>query len=501
MSTRRAVVLVGVLLLAAGLAVLPAWADSQVRIVRLSLVTGPVQLDRATGQGFEKAITNMPITQGMKLRTDGNSRAEVEFEDGTTLRLASNAEVEFPELALRSDGGRVSQVRVDGGTVYFDVHRKKNDDFRLAFGTQEIALDRNVHFRLDLTNQDAQIAVFKGELVLKGPAKEAKVKKNETLTLDLSDAKYELAKGISPMGSDAWDANRLEYHEYYASNYGRSPYYYGRSDLNYYGAWGYMPGYGNVWRPFGVGYGWDPFANGYWSWYPGFGYTFVSGYPWGWSPYRYGSWVFVGGYGWCWRPGGWNNWYTTPPVYNPPPSYVPPRPPTAAPGAGAPVPPTVIVTRGTGPKRFPDPDGVLGSGRTPGLPRTDAMGSSPQPAPVHSMTSAPVTSTAPAAAPYRGRTVPGPNGPVPVMRSPRMRDPDSAFPGSRGEGMTMPRGARGQGVERPSYHGGGPAAATAPRMSAPPISAPAPRMSAPEPRMSAPAPHPPSRGETKSIPK
>ena len=69
MTTRRVVIAVSVLLAAALVYAPSASADSQARIVRLSLVDGPVQIDR--GQGFEKAITNMPITQGMQLSTAG----------------------------------------------------------------------------------------------------------------------------------------------------------------------------------------------------------------------------------------------------------------------------------------------------------------------------------------------------------------------------------------------------------------------------------------------
>jgi hypothetical protein len=498
MSTRRAVVAISVLLLAAGLAVLPAWADSQVRIVRLSLVNGPVQIDRATGQGFEKAISNMPITQGMRLRTDGNSRAEVEFEDGTTLRMIPGAEVEFPQLALRSDGGRVSLVRVETGTVYFNVRHKRDDDFRLAFSTQEIALDRSVRFRVDLNGGEAQIAVFQGEMMLKGPVESAKIKKNETLTLDLGDgSKYELAKGIAPMDSDSWDANRVKYLDYYASaNYGRSPYSYGRSDLNYYGSWAYVRGYGDVWRPFGAGYGWDPFGNGYWSYYPGWGYTFVSGYPWGWSPYRYGSWVFVNSVGWCWRPGGWNNWSVVTPVYNAPPTYVPPQPPVVAPGGGTPA-PTVIVTRGPG-RKTPDPDGFLGgpAGDAPWRPAGGSISRMPGGPASAAVPGTPAATGQVVTERPRGRSVPGPNGPV--MRS-RLPDPDSAFRGAAREPgfHRYDRVDRVEGARGPAYRGAGPSSspAAAPRISAP-AAPPPPRMSAPSP-----APHPVSRGETKEIPK
>jgi hypothetical protein len=76
-----------------------------------------------------------------------------------------------------------------------------------------------------------------------------------------------------------------------------------------------------------VNYGWDPFSNGYWSYAPGFGYTWVSSYPWGWMPYRYGRWVFINNRGWCWAPGGWNRWYSRPRWTHAPPGFHAPIPP------------------------------------------------------------------------------------------------------------------------------------------------------------------------------
>src|ERR1043165_8759382 len=184
------------LFLVAGFMFAPnAFADSQVRIVRLSLVEGSVQVDR--GQGPEKAIMNMPVTQGMKLETGDEGRAEIEFENGTTLRLAPQTNAEFPELSLRSSGTRVTAVQVNSGTAYFNIHHK-DDDFHVLFAGREINVDHSVHFRLDLANGKPEVAVFNGELELKGD-KNVKVKKNETLALDGSDAgRYDLAKNISP---------------------------------------------------------------------------------------------------------------------------------------------------------------------------------------------------------------------------------------------------------------------------------------------------------------
>ena len=84
MATRRVVMSLLLVLLAALVFAPLGRADSQARIVRLSLVDGPVQIDR--GQGFEKAIMNMPITQGMKLSTAADARAEVELQAQRVLR-------------------------------------------------------------------------------------------------------------------------------------------------------------------------------------------------------------------------------------------------------------------------------------------------------------------------------------------------------------------------------------------------------------------------------
>src|ERR1700735_4275857 len=77
----------------------PVSGNSKVRIIRLSEIKGDVKFDRNTGVGFESAITNLPVTEGDKLKT-GNGVAEIEFEDNSTLRVAQNSVVEFPLLEL-----------------------------------------------------------------------------------------------------------------------------------------------------------------------------------------------------------------------------------------------------------------------------------------------------------------------------------------------------------------------------------------------------------------
>src|SRR5438067_11148699 len=97
---------------ACALLALPALADSQARIVRLSDVQGSVQIDKNTGMGFENAFLNLPITQGAQVKTHDRARAEIEFEDGSTLRLTPNTTVQFSTLGLSDAGKRISVINL-----------------------------------------------------------------------------------------------------------------------------------------------------------------------------------------------------------------------------------------------------------------------------------------------------------------------------------------------------------------------------------------------------
>jgi FecR protein len=320
----------------------PSFADSQVRIVRLSTVEGNVQIDRNLGQGFERAFLNLPITQGTKLRIKGEGRAEIEFEDGSTLRIASNTQVEFPQLSLLESGSKSSSVNMTTGTAYVNFAGAKDDQLTLMFSHEKVLLNHAAHLRLDQGNGAAALAVFKGDIQVDAPSGPVAVSKNHTASFDLrNDDKSSVARDIETSPFDAWDKSQDQYHQRYtttASNTS-SPYAYGSTDMAYYGNFFNAPGYGTMWQPYFVGAGWDPFMDGAWAFSPGMGYGWVSAYPWGWTPYHYGSWMFVPSYGWAWQPGGAWSAFSVPRVLNAPRNFVTPQAPT---GAGK----TIIVNRG-----------------------------------------------------------------------------------------------------------------------------------------------------------
>lgn len=370
-STNRSVILAFFLSL---LFLVPmSWADSHVRIVRVSALDGDVQVDRGDGQGFDKAILNMPIVNSSRAWTRNDGQAEIEFEDGSTIRLAPNTIVNFDDLSLTSSGDRITKLTLQDGTAYFDLNHHQHDVFELAVGHHTFEPLHATHFRVQVDGTGTNIAVFKGDMrMTSATLAEVEVRKGETLTLDNSDPdRYFLAKNIEDAPYDDWDKERRDYRYHYAAqSQAPSGVNYGLADLNYYGGFANIPGCGNCWRPYSAAPGWDPFLDGSWIYYPSAGWTFVSAYPWGWTPYRYGEWVSVPGYGYCWRPGGtWRNWSPAPVVATtrgtPAPHPVPAPPIRPAGGGNSGV---IAVGRGPntgngGPRGFVDDDMPRGPGR------------------------------------------------------------------------------------------------------------------------------------------
>ncbi len=307
-------------------------ANSKVRIVRLSESKGEVQLDRMTGKGFEGAMANLPIIEGAKLKT-GTGVAEVEFEDNSTVRVAPNSMIEFTQLELTPSGAKVSGINVLQGMVYVSLMNTKGNEFTVTAGTEKINLPPDSHVRLQLTKDQAQLAVMHGDVMVQGEGAPTQVGKNKTMSFSLAgQSEPVIAKNVTDDQLDDWDHQAVQYHKNYANatSYGGLPYSYGVNDMNYYGSFGSGCGM-SMWRPYFASASWDPYSSGAWAYYQNTGYSWVSPYPWGWTPYHYGSWAFCPGVGWGWQPGGaWmglaNNSFTSVPTRPHPPAYAPQHP-------------------------------------------------------------------------------------------------------------------------------------------------------------------------------
>ncbi|HEX4154991.1 MAG TPA: FecR domain-containing protein [Acidobacteriaceae bacterium] len=96
-------------------------------IVRLSVVQGDVRITRGkqdeklTGNTWEQAVVGTPLQSGFNLVTAPDSRAEIEFEDASTLYVAPSSAIAFTDLTTK-DGIPHTVISLLSGTVTTHLH-------------------------------------------------------------------------------------------------------------------------------------------------------------------------------------------------------------------------------------------------------------------------------------------------------------------------------------------------------------------------------------------
>jgi Family of unknown function (DUF6600)/FecR protein len=292
-----------------------AQSDSQVRIVRLSFVEGTVRMYRPDADQWAKAFVNTPIQQGFKIATDANSFAEIEFENGSTVRLGQSSELDFPSLALSPEGAKINHLTLAQGYATFAFSPGKGDVYNVAAAGSNFDASSKSMFRLDLDQGSERLEVFKGAVAVRSPYGNESVASNQVFELAAGGANpSQITNGITEDAWDRWVDKRQQttavaFNKTGPAQGGLSAdgSLYGWSDLSYFGAWNDLPGVGSCWSPM-MGADWAPYSIGRWSWYPGMGYTWISAMPWGWLPFHYGSWIYPASTGWCWLPGSFSAW-------------------------------------------------------------------------------------------------------------------------------------------------------------------------------------------------
>ena len=99
------------------LTLMPVWGQSYspARIVRLSFVEGDVTVQRPDVQAWAEAPVNTPLQQGFKVSTGENSFAEMQFENGGTVRLGERALIDFTRLGTGSQWRQNQSSRTSPG--------------------------------------------------------------------------------------------------------------------------------------------------------------------------------------------------------------------------------------------------------------------------------------------------------------------------------------------------------------------------------------------------
>ena len=314
------------------------------RAVRLSYVDGQVTLAQGGQVLAEQAVANAPLLEGMQLTTADSGKAEIQFEDGSVVRLSPDSSLTLQ--TLQGAGTTANAVLVlNSGLAYFEFQGGgQAGQMSVQFGDSQVTTSGFTLLRVSMDNPPGQVAVFSGNAHLESGAGNVATDLHggESITLNgASPANFQLADSIEPDSWDAWNSDRDQAMTTEAAAQSPATANLGESqnpawnDLDASGNWYDVPGQGYIWSPYeAASAAFDPYGYGDWMWTPGYGYLWVSGYPWGYMPFQCGAWNYYNNFGWGWAPGAggcspwWGLGFYGGPNFGPlPPGYrVIPRP-------------------------------------------------------------------------------------------------------------------------------------------------------------------------------
>ncbi len=269
------------------------------RAVDLHYISGQVSIQPAGVNDWVEGAVNRPLTTADKVWADKDSRAELHLGTGV-IRIGAET-----SMTLTNVTDQTVQIELDQGALNLNV-RKLYDGEVYEVDTQNLAftVDKPGDYRFDMDPNagTTKVTVWKGEgeATAQGPA--VKLSDGQEATFSNGQSlDHKTAAVAAPDGFDDWCRSRDDHEAKSASAKYVPQDVSGASDLDAYGTWHDLPGYGPVWAP-AVAPGWAPYRYGHWAWISPWGWTWVDAAPWGYAPAHYGRWVFVGGF-WGWSPG------------------------------------------------------------------------------------------------------------------------------------------------------------------------------------------------------
>jgi hypothetical protein len=301
-----------------------AQTQRALRVARISLIEGDVSYQRGGSDGDDKntdwfdATVNLPLDEKDQVYSGKNGRAEVQFNGKTLARVDRDTNLRIVQfntstLQLAQSIGTAT-FRVDSldrrQFQVYDVKSGSIDDplyFEVDTPAVAITFLKEGLYRLNVRDDGTtELIVRKGQAeVYNQELGTIPVKSGRRIIIEGHGAGfYQIAKLEDKDNWDRWNDRRDD--DLFARLNNRSSQYVpasvaGAYDLDAYGDWIDTPEYGRVWSPRGVAAGWAPYRSGYWRWYGGWGWTWVSSEPWGWAPYHYGRWTYWRSR-WCWTP-------------------------------------------------------------------------------------------------------------------------------------------------------------------------------------------------------
>ncbi len=274
--------------------------DPPGRIARMNYSEGSVSFQPGGEGDWLQAVPNRPLTTGDNLWADKDSRDELHI-GSTVLRMGPETSMTFLDL-----DDRATQLRLAQGSLMLRVrHLDDDDQFEVDTPNLAFTVRRPGEYRIDVNEagDTTLVTVWKGQgEAAGGGANYTVLGGQQSRFSGIDQIDHDINQIPADDDLDRWASDRDRREDAGVTPNYISPEMTGYEDLDDYGRWNYVAGYGNVWQPTGVAVGWAPYRNGHWAFIGPWGWTWVEDEPWGFAPFHYGRWAYVGA-GWCWVPG------------------------------------------------------------------------------------------------------------------------------------------------------------------------------------------------------
>ena len=271
-----------------------------VRMARVSDVSGSVAWRPDSSAQWSNAKVNVPVRQGAQFSVRKGGRAEIQFDDGSALRLGGGSIATLQNM-YSDKRGEYTEVALNSGLATLRT-RNNLSTYQVNTPDDSVMVDQPSDVRFGIGDQNlSEIDVQSGQADVQYGQTQEVVDPGQEYDTGYASNAYEVTQ--APAQPDSWDqycAQRDQadytYDSHLPSDIGLVA-----GNLDSYGTWHDDPQYGEVWSP-AVSSDWRPYSQGNWVWVNPVGWTWCESEPWGYAPSHYGTWVHEA-YGWSWCPG------------------------------------------------------------------------------------------------------------------------------------------------------------------------------------------------------
>ncbi len=268
----------------------------------------------------QKAEVNMPVAPGDMVVTSEDSRCEIQFDNGTVLRLDKKTHLRVTTIMAPTltSNKKITTLHLTSGQVYAMIQSYNREMFQVITPNAAVEFNQRTAATIQVRGNGETFVytdkgkchVMFGEDLKSLKTETARSGKGYTISATHQFSKTEEKRDIEFLGWNEYVNNHFnELHKGISvvpkqiSRYSKGVIYWAEKWSSLYGEWIYDDLFGYVWKPAD-----EVFA---FSKRPFFHANFVRmnnelflvpQEPWGWAPAHLGTWVWMK-WGWTWIPG------------------------------------------------------------------------------------------------------------------------------------------------------------------------------------------------------